>query len=82
MAQKQYGIIPHDTSQVGYGQDTPVVERKETKEGFVSRMVSKIMKNRKKKAKKKKAGFKQAGAEVKSAIQKRREAQEQARDNK
>jgi len=75
MAQKQYGIIPQDTSQVGYGQDTPVVERRETKEGFVSRMVSKIMKHRKKKAKKKKEGFKKAGEEVKSAIEKRKAAQ-------
>lgn len=81
MAQKQYGIIPHDTSQVGYGQDTPVVERRESKQGFVDRMVSKIMKFRKKK-KKKKEGFAEAGKDVKTAIEKRRERQEQARDNK
>jgi len=45
MAQKQYGIIPHDTSQVGYGQDTPVVDH----EAMKSRMVDKIKKHRKKK---------------------------------
>jgi hypothetical protein len=82
MAQKQYGIIPHDTSQVGYGQDTPVVHRRESKEGFVDRMVKKIMKFRKKKAKKKKPTYGEAGRETKSNIQRRREAPEQARDNK
>jgi hypothetical protein len=45
MAQKQYGIIPHDTSQVGYGQDTPVVDH----EAMKARMVDKIKKHRKKK---------------------------------
>jgi hypothetical protein len=45
MAQKQYGIIPHDTTQVGYGQDTPVVDH----EAMKARMVDKIKKHRKKK---------------------------------
>ncbi len=45
MAQKQYGIIPHDTSQVGFGQDTPVVDHEAMKKA----MVEKIKKHRKKK---------------------------------
>jgi hypothetical protein len=45
MAQKQYGIIPHDTTQVGYGQDTPVVDH----EAMKASMVDKIKKHRKKK---------------------------------
>jgi alpha-D-ribose 1-methylphosphonate 5-triphosphate synthase subunit PhnG len=45
MAQKQYGIIPHDTSQVGYGQDTPVADH----EAMKAAMVDKIKKHRKKK---------------------------------
>jgi hypothetical protein len=45
MAQKQYGIIPHDTTQVGYGQDTPVVDH----EAMKAAMVDKIKKHRKKK---------------------------------
>ncbi len=73
MAQKQYGIIPRDTSQVGFGQDTPVVERRETKEGFVSRMVSKIMKHRKKKKKGKPGGPGIRATE--GAIEKRRRRQ-------
>jgi hypothetical protein len=81
MAQKQYGIIPHDTSQVGYGQDTPVVHRPQTEnEGLVRKLFKKIMGNRKRTEKKK--GFAEAGKDVKTAIEKRRERQEQARDNK
>jgi hypothetical protein len=83
MAQKHFGIIPHDTSQVGHGQDKPIPgvrHAEDTKEGFVKRMVKKIMKHRKKKEKKK--GFKEAGRETKSAIEKRREAQRRARDDK
>ena len=38
MAQKQYGIIPHDTSQVGYGQDTPVVDHEAMKKAMVERL--------------------------------------------
>ncbi len=41
MAQKQFGIIPHDTSQVGFGQDTPVVDH----EAMKKRMVKKIEKH-------------------------------------
>jgi hypothetical protein len=45
MAQKQYGIIPHDTTQVGYGQDTPVADH----EAMKAAMVDKIKKSRAKK---------------------------------
>lgn len=78
MAQKQYGIIPHDTSQVGYGQDEPVVTRRETKEGFVNRMVSKIMKHRKKKKKKKKEGYGTVTQELKTNVKKRQQALDEA----
>ena len=62
MAQKQYGIIPHDTTQVGYGQDEPVVDH----EAMKAAMVDKIKKNRKKKKPKSEL------AKSESAIEERR----------
>jgi predicted secreted acid phosphatase len=68
MAQKQYGIIPHDTSQVGYGQDTPVVDH----EAMKAAMVDKIERHRKRKKKKK--GVVKDVKETVSNIRKRQEA--------
>jgi len=74
MAQKQYGIIPHDTSQVGYGQDTPVVDH----EAMKAAMVDKIKKNRKKK----KGGVIKDIKDTASNIQKRQQALDEASSDK
>ncbi len=68
MAQKQYGIIPHDTSQVGFGQDTPVVDHEAMKKA----MVKKIKKHRKKK------GLVKDLKDTASNIQKRQQALDEA----
>ncbi len=73
MAQKQYGIIPHDTSQVGYGQDTPVVDHEAMKKA----MLDKIERNRKKK-KKKKGGVIKDVKDTASNIRKRQQALDEA----
>jgi hypothetical protein len=70
MAQKQYGIIPHDTTQVGYGQDTPVVDH----EAMKAAMVDKIKKHRKKK----KTGLVKDLKDTASNIQKRQAALDEA----
>jgi hypothetical protein len=70
MAQKQYGIIPHDTSQVGYGQDTPVVDH----EAMKAAMVDKIKRNRKKK----KQGVVKDVKDTVSNIRKRQQALDDA----
>jgi hypothetical protein len=70
MAQKQYGIIPHDTTQVGYGQDTPVVDH----EAMKTAMVDKIKKHRKKKKK----GLVKDLKDTASNIQKRQAALDEA----
>jgi hypothetical protein len=74
MAQKQYGIIPHDTSQVGYGQDTPVVDH----EAMKAAMVDKIKKHRKKKAKPKGGGVVKDVKDTVSNIRKRQQALDEA----
>ena len=74
MAQKQYGIIPHDTSQVGYGQDTPVVDHEAMKKA----MVDKLKKNRKKK----KQGVVKDVKDTLSAIEKRQQALDEASGDK
>ena len=76
MAQKQYGIIPHDTSQVGYGQDTPVVDH----EAMKAAMLDKIKKHRKKK--KKKQGVVKDVKDTLSAIEKRQQALDEASGDK
>jgi hypothetical protein len=75
MAQKQFGIIPHDTSQVGHGQDTPIPGTRhveDQKEGFVKSMVKKIMAHRKKKEKKPVKKPEEGMKATESAIQKRK----------
>lgn len=75
MAQKQYGWIPKDTSQTGYGQDKPlsgVRHAEDRKESFVKSMVSKIMKHRKKKKKKK--GYGSVTQELQKNVNKRQKA--------
>ena len=82
MAQKQYGVIPQDTTQVGYGQDEPVaVHAEDRKESFAQKMVSMLTKHRKKKEKEKaktKQTYKKAGEDIKSNIEKRKEAQKES----
>ena len=77
MAQKHYGIIPHDPSLVGYGQETPVVDREAQ---MKAAMVRKIEASRRKKKKKKKIG--EVGSEARDAIEKRQQALDEASDNK
>jgi hypothetical protein len=72
MAKKVYGIIPHDTSQVGYSQDTPVVDHEAMKKA----MVKTIEKSRKKKKKKK--GMASVTTEAVGAIQRRQQALDEA----
>jgi hypothetical protein len=70
MAQKQYGIIPHDTSQIGYGQDAPVVDH----EAMKRVMVDKIKKHRKKK----KGGVIKSIRDTAANLRKRQQALDEA----
>jgi hypothetical protein len=71
MAQKVYGIIPHDTTQVGYAQDTPVADH----DAMKAAMVDKIKKHRKKK---KKGGVIKDIKDTASNLQKRQQALDEA----
>jgi hypothetical protein len=79
MAQKQYGVIPQDTSLVGYGQDEPVVDH----EAAMKRdMVEKIKRERERRKKKKKPGFASVGEGIKTDAEKRQEALDEAAGDK